>query len=85
MSKIGITRSIDNLGRIVIPKEYRDILKINEGDTMNINLDKHILTMEKIETSCMFCGSTAELIEFENRQICNRCCNKFLSKVLIRE
>lgn len=84
MSKIGITRSIDNLGRIVIPKEYRDILHISKGDTMNINLDRHILTIEKIENSCMFCKSKKDLVTFQNRQICNKCCNKFLSQILIR-
>ena len=32
MKATGIVRSVDNLGRIVIPKEIRRTLKIREGD-----------------------------------------------------
>ena len=29
---IGIARKVDNLGRVVIPKSYREELKLKEGD-----------------------------------------------------
>lgn len=32
----GIKRHIDNNGRLVIPSEYRDALKINNGDSVEI-------------------------------------------------
>jgi len=32
----GIVRRIDELGRVVIPKEIRRTLRIREGDTMDI-------------------------------------------------
>lgn len=32
--KIGIKKSIDNLGRVVIPKEYREFYRLGE----NINI-----------------------------------------------
>lgn len=44
----GITRRIDELGRIVIPKEIRQNLGIREGEKLAINLrdDNIILTKE---------------------------------------
>ena len=39
MKKTGITRRIDNLGRIVIPKEIRGTLRIKNGDNLEIFVD----------------------------------------------
>ncbi len=37
--KTGIIRRIDDLGRVVIPKEIRRKLHIKEGDPLEITLD----------------------------------------------
>lgn len=34
--RIGIMRKVDNLGRIVIPKEYRDFYHLNSNDEVFI-------------------------------------------------
>lgn len=39
MKATGIIRRIDDLGRIVIPKELRKIVGIHEGDPFEIYLD----------------------------------------------
>ena len=36
----GIKRAFDNLGRIVIPKPFRNELEINDNDKVNIYLLK---------------------------------------------
>lgn len=41
MKATGIVRKIDDLGRIVIPKEIRKTLRIREGDPLEIYVDKN--------------------------------------------
>ena len=36
MKATGIVRRIDDLGRVVIPKEIRKTLRIREGDSLEI-------------------------------------------------
>lgn len=44
MTSTGIVRKTDDLGRIVIPKEIRQKLHINEGDSLEFFLDdRHII------------------------------------------
>ena len=48
MKATGIVRRVDDLGRIVIPKEIRRTLRIREGDPSLISLtqwDKYCFSM----------------------------------------
>ena len=40
MKATGVVRRIDDLGRIVIPKEIRKTLRIKEGDPLEIFTEK---------------------------------------------
>ena len=44
---IGIIRRIDNLGRIVIPKEIRDTFRIKSSDNLEINVENEVITLKK--------------------------------------
>lgn len=50
MKSIGIVRRIDELGRIVIPKEIRKNLCIREGDSMEIFLDYDRVILTKFSS-----------------------------------
>lgn len=44
---LGIIRRVDELGRIVIPKELRRALKLNHGDAVSITSDGAKMTITK--------------------------------------
>lgn len=47
MKATGVVRRIDDLGRIVIPKEIRRTFKINEGDSLEIFVDDNEIILKK--------------------------------------
>ena len=49
MDKTGITRRIDDLGRIVIPKEIRKNLKIRDSDELEISVVDGKIILDKYE------------------------------------
>lgn len=62
MKATGIVRRIDDLGRIVIPKEIRRNLRIKEGDPMEIFLADEGIVFKKYEPL----NSTLDLTNLEN-------------------
>lgn len=50
MKATGIVRRIDDLGRIVIPKEIRRSMRIREGDAMEIFLEDNCVCLKKYTT-----------------------------------
>ena len=73
-------RHIDGLGRIVIPKELGDELHINLHDDLEIAKRGNELVLSKLNSSCIFCGSTEGLISHGAYSICSRCRNAIISK-----
>lgn len=47
MKPTGIVRKIDELGRIVLPKEMRKCLNINTGDDFQIRIEDEKIILEK--------------------------------------
>ncbi len=47
MKKTGVTRKLDELGRIVIPKEIRNNFKIEEGDQIEFYLNDNEIVIKK--------------------------------------
>ena len=54
MKATGIVRRIDDLGRVVIPKEIRRTLKIREGDPLEILIEKNCVCFKKYSALGLF-------------------------------
>ncbi len=50
-------RRVDDLGRIVIPKELRRQLDIDSGDNVEFVVDGRALVIKRHYDSCVFCDS----------------------------
>ncbi|CAN7382645.1 AbrB/MazE/SpoVT family DNA-binding domain-containing protein [Rossellomorea sp. LjRoot5] len=62
MKSTGIVRKVDELGRVVIPKELRRTLNIEEKDSMEIFVDGERVILQKFkpEMSCFITGVVSE-------------------------
>lgn len=49
LKSTGIVRKIDQLGRLVIPKELRRNLGINEYDGVEIYMDGDLIVLKKVD------------------------------------
>lgn len=73
MKTTGIVRRLDPLGRIVLPKSYRDNLDIAIKDDIEIFMDGTSIIVEKHEPRCVFCGETENIHIFKGSHICGDC------------
>ncbi|AWK52529.1 AbrB family transcriptional regulator [Clostridium beijerinckii] len=73
MKASGIIRNVDPLGRVVIPKEMRKVLNINEGDPIEIVKVNNDVVLRKYSKGCIFCGSDKDISDFNNVPVCSGC------------
>ncbi|OPA76770.1 AbrB family transcriptional regulator [Paenibacillus selenitireducens] len=57
MKATGMVRQIDDLGRVVIPKELRRTLGISERDPLEIFIDGNRVILQKYAPGCVLCGA----------------------------
>ena len=76
----GIVRNVDELGRIVVPKEMRKRLDINCGDPVEILIESDRIVLTKYSPSCIFCQSEEELTTFDGKKICKACIDLIKAK-----
>ena len=69
MKATGIVRPIDELGRIVIPKELRKVFGLKNRDSLEIFVDDDRIILRKYEASDIFTGNMDELIDFHDKKV----------------
>lgn len=73
MKSTGIVRKVDDLGRIVLPKELRKVLNIDERDPLEIFVDGSYIMLQKYQPSCIFCGDADNVQSYKGKNICKAC------------
>ncbi len=77
MKSTGIIRGLDNMGRVVIPKEIRKLLDMREAvDEFEIYMQDDCIVLKKHKPTCIFCSSEENCIEFEGQMVCKSCIEK---------
>lgn len=73
MSSTGIVRNVDELGRVVLPKETRKMLYIEQGDPLEIFYDEKSIYLKKYNPGCTFCNNVGNVGVFKGVHICDEC------------
>ena len=74
MKATGVIRSVDELGRLVIPKEIRKTMDIRCGDPLEIFVDgSDTIMLKKYLCACVFCQSIEELFDYKGKKVCSAC------------
>lgn len=77
MKATGMVRMVDELGRIVIPKEQRKTLGIEANKTpMEIFLDDELIILRKYEPGCVFCKRVEDVTTYMEKKVCFSCIEK---------
>lgn len=74
----SMTRPIDELGRICIPKEIRNVMNWDRGTVLDIVPVEEGLLIKRNEETCACCGRPAyRMMRHNSVSICEDCFSKF--------
>ena len=73
MKSTGIVRKIDELGRMVVPKEIRDNMGIKPNDPMEFFIEGERIIVTKYNEGCSLCGGDDNLADFGEKRLCSAC------------
>ena len=77
MKSTGIVRAVDKMGRVVIPKEIRTQLGVqNDVDSFEIYMEGDNVVLRKYQPTCIFCDNIADSVELSGHTVCKNCIEK---------
>ncbi len=78
----GIIRPLDELGRVVLPKELRVNLNLNTRDKVEIFVDdEERVILKKYEDSDIFTGEKENLIEYKGKKVSVQSIREIVAKM----
>ena len=69
----GQIKRIDELGRIVIPKEIKRTMGVECRDYLEIFVEDDRIILKKYQPGCIFCGNIGNTELFKGKLICSEC------------
>ena len=75
MKSTGILKSVDELGRIVLPKKMREALDIDIRDQVELFVEEDRIILKKYAQTCVFCSSDRDIQLFREKRVCRACLN----------
>lgn len=76
MKATGFVKQIDDMGRIVIPKEIKKKMDLENRDYLEIFANGDEIILKKYQPGCIFCGEVDNVRSFKNKLICPECLAK---------
>lgn len=74
MKSTGVVRRVDELGRVVLPKELRDTLGIEIKTPLEIFTEGDLILLREYSPGCCLCGDPEKpLVTFKGKNICTDC------------
>ena len=73
MKSTGMVRPIDELGRVVLPKEIRRSFDLSPKDSVEIFTDGDKIILQKYAPACIFCGNADDVVYYNGKRICREC------------
>ena len=76
MKALGIVRTVDKLGRIVLPAALRKTMDYDVDEPLEIFVDDDKVILKKYNPSCLFCGSSDNTVKYKEKLVCAECARK---------
>lgn len=64
----GMVRSIDKLGRVVLPAEMKRELGLENEMKVEFHFENDSIIIKKYHEHCMFCDAEKELVEYNYKK-----------------
>lgn len=80
MKATGVTRRVDELGRIVLPVELRRTLDVNIKDSLEIYVEDDKIILKKYNPACIFCGEANDIVQYEGKNLCRDCIERIKTR-----
>ncbi|MGM9552306.1 MAG: AbrB/MazE/SpoVT family DNA-binding domain-containing protein [Clostridia bacterium] len=79
----SVMRKVDQLGRVVIPKELRKNFDIKDNeDFLEIYVEGDKIILKKYAPGCTFCGKEGDLYDYKDKLVCANCIKELKDSVL---